>query len=264
MAYNPKWGEILNRRELSRFIGITGASLGQVEKDYFQHIVLSSISRKFAGELIFKGGTALQKMGYVERFSEDLDFTTSGQIDIETLMRNSLEAISIYNFDASCDRLRDGKNSTGFRLRIEGPLYRGAIGLCTINLDISTREKVVLAPEIREYSPVYPDVASYILKTMKLDEILSEKIRAIMTRRRPRDLYDASMLLERGVHINRELVEAKLEYSGMSFDEETLLKRSSELKKMWNAELKQLLKSPPDHEKCLGSLARALEKMKMK
>ena len=70
----------MNRNELRRYIGITGYSLGQVEKDYFQHIVLAALSRKMAGSLVFKGGTALQKAGVVSRFSEDLDFTLTGDI----------------------------------------------------------------------------------------------------------------------------------------------------------------------------------------
>ena len=66
----------MNRDELRKYIGITGYSLGHVEKDYFQHIILGALSRNFGETLVFKGGTALQKLGVINRFSEDLDFTT--------------------------------------------------------------------------------------------------------------------------------------------------------------------------------------------
>lgn len=258
MAYPSKWGAAMNRAELSRFIGITGFSLGQVEKDYFQHIVLSSISRKYAGELVFKGGTALQKMGFVERFSEDLDFTASGMIEIEKIIHLSTEAVSNYNFKTSFDRLRSGEDSSGFRLKIEGPLFHGGKGICTISLDISTRETILLSPELKEYSPVYPNVFSYLLRTMDLREILAEKVRALMTRKRPRDLYDASRLIERGSIIDEDLANKKLEYYGMTFDEKQLLKRSTDLEKIWLAEMKQLLDPMPSHEACYRFLETAL------
>ncbi len=248
----------MNRSELTRFIGITGFSLGQVEKDYFQHIVLSTISRKYAGELVFKGGTALQKMGYVERFSEDLDFTASSIFDLERTMNTCLEAISNYNFKASYDRVRGGPDSTGFRLRIEGPLFKGGKGLCTISLDISTRESVVIAPESREYSPIYPNVSPYILTTMDPREILGEKIRTLMTRKRPRDLYDASRLIERGFKIDKGLVGKKLAYYDITFDEGELMNRCLDLKRGWEMELKQLLDTVPDHETCMALVKKAL------
>jgi len=75
----------MNREELRRYVGVTRFSLGQVEKDYFQHIVLGAISRRMAGLLVFKGGTALQKMGLLTRFSEDLDFTITGEVTLEWL-----------------------------------------------------------------------------------------------------------------------------------------------------------------------------------
>ena len=45
-----------------------------VEKDYWVSEVLRVLSRDFAGDFVFKGGTSLSK-GYrlVERFSEDID-----------------------------------------------------------------------------------------------------------------------------------------------------------------------------------------------
>ena len=52
-------------------------NLYQKEKDYLQHIVLSRIFSRIGSEIIFKGGTSLQKCFGLDRFSEDLDFTAS-------------------------------------------------------------------------------------------------------------------------------------------------------------------------------------------
>jgi len=249
----------MNRAELSRFIGITGSTLGQVEKDYFQHILLSAISRYLAGELVFKGGTALQKMGYVDRFSEDLDFTAAEPIDIEKIIRISLEAISRYNYSATLDRRRNGDASSGFRLKIEGPLYRRGKGICTIIMDISNRETIVLSPEIREYSPVYPNISSYILKNIALKEILAEKIRAIMTRRRPRDLYDLSTLIKVGVEPEGSIIQKKLDYYNLRFDHESFMKRVKDLEKSWRSEMDQLTDPASGFQECLEIVKNAFE-----
>ena len=249
----------MNREELSSFIGITGYSLGHVEKDYFQHILLSAISRHSAGELVFKGGTALQKMGYVERFSEDLDFTASDPIDIDKIIKISLEAISRYNYSASIDKRRSGEESSGFRLRIEGPLFRRGKGICTIIMDISNRESIVLSPEIREYSPVYPNISSYILKNLALEEILAEKVRAIMTRKRPRDLYDLSMLIKRGIEPDGSVIQMKMDYYNIRFDIETFMKRVQDLEKSWSAEMDQLTDSESGYHECMEIVKKALE-----
>ena len=69
---------MLNREELSGYIERTGMqTLWQVERDYLQHIILRAIYSRVSNGLVFKGGTALQKLGIVDRFSIDLDFTSS-------------------------------------------------------------------------------------------------------------------------------------------------------------------------------------------
>lgn len=249
----------MNRAELSRFIGVTGSTLGQVEKDFFQHILLCAISRHSAGELVFKGGTALQKMGYVDRFSEDLDFTAVEPIDIEKIIKISLEAISRYNYSASFDRKRDGGGSSGFRLKIEGPLFRRGKGVCTITMDISTRETIILPPEFREFSPVYPNILPYILKNIALEEIMAEKVRAIMTRKRPRDLYDISMLIRRGIEIDGSIIQNKLDYYDLRFDRESFMKRVKDLEKSWRSEMDQLTNSETGFKECFEIVKNAFE-----
>jgi len=59
-------GGTMNRDELKEYIGTTAFSLGHVEKDYFQHIILSGFSRRLSSSLVFKGGTALQKTGIIQ------------------------------------------------------------------------------------------------------------------------------------------------------------------------------------------------------
>ena len=90
---------MLNRNELEKYkIGL-GFNIWQVERDYLQHLILLFLSKRIAGELIFKGGTALQKAFGLNRFSIDLDFTQSEKLppNLFTLIQNDLSAFGFKN-----------------------------------------------------------------------------------------------------------------------------------------------------------------------
>ena len=69
----------------------------QLEKDYLQYAVLLEIFKRSKGGLVFKGGTALQKCYGLDRFSEDLDFTTDSADEIRRV-EDGLQGIKqLYN-----------------------------------------------------------------------------------------------------------------------------------------------------------------------
>lgn len=49
-----------------------------VEKDYWACAALRAITSAYPGEVIFKGGTSLEKLRIIRRFSEDLDLLVAG------------------------------------------------------------------------------------------------------------------------------------------------------------------------------------------
>lgn len=244
----------MNREELRSYVGITGSSLGQVEKDYFQHMILSALSRKSGSELVFKGGTALQKRGIISRFSEDLDFTMRHDITIETLMDISLNIIRNYNYPTEADNFIDDERTLGFRIKIQGPLYRNRQGLCTIRIEVSKRELVILEPERKELTPPYSDILPYVMNFMREEELLSEKIRAIYTRHRARDLYDLYKILEKGTTLDIDLANKKLEYYDLVFDTSTFLRNCERLKPSWKNELRSLMENIVPYKKALSTV----------
>ena len=200
----------MNRDELRKYIGITGYSLGHVEKDYFQHIILSALSRKFGESLVFKGGTALQKLGVINRFSEDLDFTTKKDLEMKKLKETAINIIQNYNYINEINNFIDNERTIGFRIKIKGPLFRNNRGICTLRIEISKREPVILKPEKKELAPPYKDILSYVLNVMCKEEILAEKIRTIYTRQKARDLYDIYKILDFGTKVDINLANKKL------------------------------------------------------
>ena len=63
---------MISKEDLKQYSKIIGFNLGQTETDYLQHLFLLLMSRHLYGELVFKGGTALQKAYGLNRFSVDL------------------------------------------------------------------------------------------------------------------------------------------------------------------------------------------------
>ncbi len=244
----------MNREELKEYVGTTAFSLGHVEKDYIQHIILGSLSRNWSGYLVFKGGTALQKIGLINRFSEDLDFTEKNDISPDKLADVVVKSIESYNYPVEVDEFSDKEITSGFRVKVEGPLYRNNRGLCSIRLEISRREEVLKQPTRKEIDPPYRDVLPYVIKVMDKDEIAAEKVRAILTRDKVRDVYDLYKLIENDATIDREIIEKKLEYYEMELEKSEFIQRVIELSNRWDTDLRSLMDIVPEKEKVLETV----------
>ena len=161
---------MLTREELSKG-GNPGFNLGQKEKDYVQHWVLSYLGRGgFLG--VFKGGTALQKAYGLPRYSEDLDFTLNGAAlpDFDAISRYIASA----GFGDPRWKKEEVQGSHSAKLRLQGPLYNGrAISECSVSLDFSAREKTALPTNTVEIRPPYPDSMPYAVQVMNKQEILT-------------------------------------------------------------------------------------------
>ncbi len=238
---------MLTRNDLSPYKDATGFNLGQIEKDYVQHIFLMSLYRRISNELIFKGGTALQKTYGLNRFSEDLDFTLSKKIELNIIIDKVLTGMDIFGCDATKKKIKEDDLSITIQIRVKGPLYEGSDkSLTYINLEVSKREKVLLSPLMNSVVPIYKDLPPYLLPTMNPSEIMAEKIRALFTRERSRDLYDLYFLIKKGVKTSIALINNKLSYYDKEFDEEELFKVVKRKEKMWKSELKQLVTPVPE------------------
>jgi hypothetical protein len=91
-----------------------------VEKDYWVCEALRAIQARFPEAIIFKGGTSLEKLRLVQRFSEDLDLLVVGQIGgataTKTARRNMCE-IAAEAVGGGLSDPRSGGNPGGFHRR---------------------------------------------------------------------------------------------------------------------------------------------------
>ncbi len=226
-------------------------NIWQVERDYMQHVILSAIySSKEAvigANLVFKGGTDLQKQNIIDRFSIDLDFTSNLNFEnlknILNYVKKYLEDLNIINTYS----IEKNEKSVNVKFTINGPAYevkKSDNAKVVIRLEISLREQIILEPDRgTRIVPVYKDIKPYVLISMDISEIASEKVRAIITRNKPRDVYDLWILIKKRYDIYEFLVRKKLEIYDMAFALDEFIERM-ELKRMeWNSELKNLLNS---------------------
>jgi len=237
---------MLTRSELLRYREATGFSLGQVEKDYVQHMFLMSLYRR-TNELVFKGGTALQKAYGLNRFSEDLDFTLVRDTGIAAVIKRAVGGLNMLGCNATFEKKKDSELSLVFQIRAEGPLYDGEERTLTyISIEMSRRERVLLPVSVSGVVPVYRDIPPYLLPVMDLSEIAAEKIRALLMRGKSRDLYDLYFLVRRGIRTTVPLIDSKLSPYGKRFEKEDLCGAVRRIERTWERELMQLVAYVPE------------------
>jgi predicted nucleotidyltransferase component of viral defense system len=228
------------KKDLEKYKVLTSYNLHQLELDYLQNLALIVLYDKFSS-LYFKGGTCLQKCYGIKRFSEDLDFNYEN-IDLDELL-NYLKNYFPFEFEIK-DRKKTNFGETIIIL-IKGLLYDGARqSLCKLSLDFrkgDTYKKSVL----KEINPIYEDIPKYSVLTLDLEEILSEKIRAILTRTKARDVFDLYELLKMGLKIDLDLVNLKLKSYGVAWSKKDFFIKCQEKEKIYVQELSNLMKVYP-------------------
>jgi predicted nucleotidyltransferase component of viral defense system len=248
---------MLNRKNLESMRSVLGYNLGQLESDYLQHILLLLLSRRTGSWLVFKGGTALQKAYGLNRFSDDLDFTAKKD-DLEDIAHKIKIDLISFGLENDFKINRTENVSEVIVYSIKSPLYDGTPrSMAVQRLEVSFREKVILKEEIHEVVPVYTDLQPYLLTIMNPEEILSEKIRAIMTRNKARDIYDTWFLIKKKIPVNSGLINKKLDYYSMVFDLDAFTESLMDKNGIWEKELKPLVGFIPNFEKTVKEILEA-------
>src|SRR3989337_1771728 len=114
---------MLSRKSLESMKSTLGLNLGQIERDYLQHIVLLFLYRHAGNWLVFKGGTSLQKAYGLNRFSDDLDFTSKKEEDIEGIAHGIKTDLFIFGLENEVKINRMENVSEVIVYSIKGPLY---------------------------------------------------------------------------------------------------------------------------------------------
>ncbi len=229
---------MIEKKELLEIAKLKGLKPWQQEKHYVQSVMLEILSEH---PLVFKGGTYLWFFHGLPRFSEDLDFTAKEALpkNLPAIVSKSLELFGIEN---AVKTITNNATTLSFRISAKGPLNTARIDECRVYVEISKREGIAKTP-----LPVKLDFPEYGLPTkraagMSLEEIGAEKVRAIMTREKARDVYDLHYLIEKKkIPFNQELADKKLAFSGKKFSKKEFLEKAKQKQEYFEKELKSLV-----------------------
>jgi hypothetical protein len=229
---------MLDKKTLLELSKINGLKPWQQEKHYIQALILTIVSEQ---PVVFKGGTYLWFFHGLRRFSEDLDFTAS-----EKLSKNLSETVSkgleLFGAENQSKIITDNETTLSFRISAKGPLNTGQKDLCRVYVEISQREKI-----LEKTLPLRLDMPAYQLPIknlagMSLQEASAEKVRAIITREKARDIYDLQYLIQnKKAKFGKKLIEEKLSYYSKSFSEKEFLKKINSKKEYYSKELRNLV-----------------------
>ncbi|RLI92450.1 MAG: hypothetical protein DRO89_02120 [Candidatus Altiarchaeales archaeon] len=234
---------MLDYEELKNIAQLKRLSLVNTEKDYLQDLILFGIYSNIGRELIFKGGTCLYKVYKLNRFSEDLDFTLTKRLDMEGITKKVISDLMLLNIRGRIKEIKEYRGGMNIRLLLNGPLYRGGKETqCFIPLNISKKEQVLLEPRRESIMPLYREIPTFEVFAMPEEEILAEKVRAILTRQKPRDIYDLWFLLTRkNIVFDPSLIDRKLALYDLRLDLTELRNRIERMKGLWEIDLKNLM-----------------------
>jgi len=162
-----------------------------VRREYFQHLFLSYFYQQpQADKVYFKGGTALRVLYNSPRFSEDLDFSSSLS-DIHAIEEAMLETLSAISRENISPDLEESKKTTGGYLAIISFHTEGHVSV-SIQIEISLREGEKVGEAVTIASDFIP---SYTVVALIREQLIDEKIQALLLRRKARDFYDLYYIL---------------------------------------------------------------------
>ncbi len=244
----------------------------QIEKDYILTWILYGISKheQLSKTLAFKGGTVLKKV-YIDdyRYSEDLDFTllTEGLLN-EDLFSYFEKTFSFVKEEANItlQRKEDSEHESGsinFYIEYTGPLG-GAYK--QVKIDITRKEILEFEPLMKPVFIHYSDLKAFTILSYPLEEVLIEKMCALMGRTQPRDLYDLWHLLEyekMNIRHNWPEFERKAKNKGHtpSAFKERVESKLNGFKGRWQGSLASQIKDLPDFDLVVRELNKHFRKI---
>jgi hypothetical protein len=260
---------VITTPELHKKAAAEGIRFDQAEKDY---VILWILYGLFQSEFMplgwaFKGGTCLRHCYYPGyRFSEDLDFscqqTEKGLEDALFLLTKV--AAWIEKTSGIAMEPKNPQTIPGdFQVEIPMQYTRGGIrrqGLPHVKLHLTFDERILTKVATCSVKPLYSDLTDFEVTAYSKEEIVVEKMRALLQQQkkwpRPRDLYDLWFILHQAGEkfhwekLKRVFVK-KCQARGINPDLRGLISENlkERNKSAWDNQLGPLMKNVPEFDK---------------
>lgn len=199
-----------------------GVTIANVERDYVFGWLLAGLfhtDNELRYRLILKGGNGFRKAYFRDaRFSKDLDFSMTEAFDVDAFNQRVTQACEYvadmtgveFDFDRQNVKLKRGADTDqqSFESRV---YFKGFYGEeeCTISakLDIKEFDRIFLPVQEQPLIHAYSDAAvcQASVRTMKLEELLANKLKALLQRDHSPDLFDFvyAVFVQNALAINR-------------------------------------------------------------
>lgn len=232
---------MLTKAQIQRIAQRHGVGMQVQERDYVQHLILWLLYSRSQG-LVFKGGTALRLVYGGNRYSEDLDF--NGPEDgaaLQSLLEEVIVGLEDFGVIAEMRNAWTSDVGYSFDVSFQGPLYDGRDrSKGKVRVDVNRRpEEVEVRREL--VTSEYDDVRPFVVTVLTLEHLMAEKVRALLVRAKPRDLYDIWLLLRQGVQPDPMLIERKLALYEMLWNPAVLEEALEQVRAGWERDLRPLL-----------------------
>ena len=180
-------------------------------REYLQVIILNSIYKhKFGKCFFFMGGTAMRYFYRMPRFSEDLDFNTSG--------------LGYQEFKDILDVVNKEMSKEGFSIIVSHKKHKNLFVANLLFNDviekygISDKRGMSLMIKVEINRPQWELITesrvlsmygcNFTAILMSKGNLLSEKVCALFSRKRGRDIYDTLFMLKRKFPFNENVLKA--------------------------------------------------------
>lgn len=223
-----------------------------IERDYAQNWLLKSLfdaNPKF----VFKGGTGIRKAHIPNyRFSDDLDLGLSESWrtqDLQDFLNSAVDSAREESGIAFESPAKLIENVNGFEGAAYLRLLRRSGSPLKIKLDITRFDNEIIVYPLNSVPLIHPysDGCSCMLNVYSLKETLTEKVRALFERTRPRDLYDIHQLM--GKVDPKDIVLGtirKFEFKSIRPDLTKVLSRKEYFQSAWETSLSHQLQDLPE------------------
>jgi len=245
-----------------------GVPVSTIERDYAQNWLLKALSSL---PLLLKGGTGIRKVYIGDyRFSDDLDFTLLEGVENDELTNRIKNAVAIAREESGInfsDDIETQENENGFEISVYFQIMQRGESRTKIKIDITNEEneKIHLPLSVRRIIHPYSDTLEAEIRVYALEEIVSEKIRSLFQRTRPRDLYDVWYLWDR-VEKKKvfEILPEKFRRKNVEMDIKGFEQRKNDFKSAWESSLKHQLKALPEFEDVFSTVLGEVRKCVLK
>jgi len=180
-----------DRRYFSGLSSEVGFNVDVTEKAYRLSHILSILAGDAGLKLILKGGTAINFIYFdLPRLSVDMDLNYVGSPVRETMLsdRERIDGILTRLFSSLGYEIRHTKRYSLQQYILE---YTGSVGNNDrVKVEINFSERVpVLTPVKKRFNHFF-DFPKFNIRTYQMEEVFATKIRALLFRTTPRDLFD--------------------------------------------------------------------------